>query len=251
MIRRTRTVRTAAAAVAALPLLAACGEEVAGRDKPPVAEVSPSGPAADCGGDPRGYGKPHNRSSAKPTDPPLGPDSHKRGAPPSTSASLPRSVQMRFADWEAEDKAEQQVLDAAAQAERQTYSLALDDHPGEDAPPVQPDFDEYYAKGSAAWKCRKSYAEQFQSRLALSGTARFYDPRVTVADDGAHASLAYCADLNVFEASQETNGHVRYALAEPGTYPRLTTKLRKGEEGDWQTTEARTEPGGCSKSGHP
>ncbi|NGN68782.1 hypothetical protein G5C51_33435 [Streptomyces sp. A7024] len=240
-----------AAAAACVVGLSACTGESAGGDagqrgnglfQGPEASRSneaaePSRSAADttaCGGEPTGNGTPTQKPS-RPSDP---------------SDRFSGVLGVSFDDWESKDKAEQAVLDAAAEAERHTYRLAGEYQEEETGGyPYRRLFAKYYDKGSQAYTCRKAYAEKFYAGpLRLDGTARFYDPHATVAADGTHATVRYCADLSVFQASK---GGKRYALAEPGTFTRHSTELRKVGGGAWKTVKERAEPGGCGKDGLP
>ncbi|MGW4949418.1 hypothetical protein [Streptomyces parvulus] len=217
MARRAVTMTTAAAFTAtATLLLTACGggDESSPEDIKGAGGGSPSASASASSSTPPGVDRP--------------------------VVKLPSSFELTFEDWTSEDAREQAVLNDAKEELRAGYAAIIANDPDSEAV-------SFYDTDSGRAQSKKWIKSYTDKNVTVIGKLPVFDPKVTLLEDGATASLGYCTDESEARTKHRKTGQVEGNAPEmdPEVYYLVT--LRKSSEGVWQNSSVRSERGKCAK----
>nr|WSX50407.1 hypothetical protein OG409_16500 [Streptomyces sp. NBC_00974] len=209
MNRRTLPVAVAAAAAATL-LLTACG-----------------------GGDSKANDKiSGTESSAPPSTSPSASPSDVAGRPKIT---LPADVKNVYEGWTTGDPVKDAILADVTNRANATDAAIANDEPESAAIPF------YYQRdaliGASTW-----IAKFKKDDLSLTGTTRFYNPKIEMLGDTA-AGVGYCTDESQGFAKERKTGKVLTTPVTKDSYVFYNVRMDKNQQGVWQTTQMDSKRG--------
>ncbi|MBT2446015.1 hypothetical protein J7F03_02705 [Streptomyces sp. ISL-43] len=210
MNRRTLPVAVAAAATVSL-LLTACGggddktnDKIAGSEQsaPPSASASPSASPSDVTGRPK--------------------------------ITLPADFKNEFEGWTTGDPVKDAVLTDVTHRINATDAAIASDEPASPAIP-------FYYQRDALIGADKWIADYKKDGLTVTGTMRFFSPKIEVFS-ARSAAVTYCSDdTKAFNKDRKTGKVDMSASSSP--YVTYSTALEKNDKGIWQTTRLDSKRG--------
>lgn len=211
MKRRTLSATTALAATTAL-LLTACGaaddstkanDKIAGADQGIAASASP-----------------RTTTSADADRPDI---------------TLPKDLNDKFENWSTGDTAKNAVLaDVERRIDATNYAIAEGN-----AELAAIDF---YYSGTALADAGDWVTSIVKDGYSITGVNRYYNAKIDLFDS-ASASVVYCEDQSKAFAKDRKTGEVIKTAVTAESYVLYSTRLKKNEEGVWQTTKLTSQRG--------
>ena len=149
--------------------------------------------------------------------------------------TFPEGVENKFEGWKTGDPAENAVLsdvtqtvnavdDAILRGDTNSATLA------------------YYRQGKALVSAQKWVRAWLDEDLTWTGSTRYFNPRVKVADSDT-AAVVYCADESKAYNKNRKTGTVNKSPSDESPYVTYSTQLKKNSKGVWQTTEVLSKRG--------
>ena len=149
--------------------------------------------------------------------------------------TFPEGVENKFEGWKTGDPAENAVLsdvtqtvnavdDAILRGDTNSATLA------------------YYRQGKALVSAQKWVRAWLDEDLTWTGSTRYFNPRVKVADSDT-AAVVYCADESKAYNKNRKTGTVDKSPSDESPYVTYSTRLKKNSKGVWQTTEVLSKRG--------
>ena len=149
--------------------------------------------------------------------------------------TFPEGVENKFEGWKTGDPAENAVLsdvtqtvnavdDAILRGDTNSATLA------------------YYRQGKALVSAQKWVRAWLDEDLTWTGSTRYFNPRVKVADSDT-AAVVYCADESKAYNKNRKTGTVNKSPSDESPYVTYSTQLTKNSKGVWQTTEVQSKRG--------
>ncbi|MEV7525046.1 hypothetical protein [Streptomyces sp. NPDC091371] len=206
-----RTLPVAVAATATALLLTACGggtekadDKIAGADESSSSSTSPS-PSAST---PDTAGRP--------------------------KVTLPADVKNEFEGWVTGDAVKDAVLTDVTHRVNATDAAIVSDEAESPAIPF------YYQRdalvGAAKW-----VADYKKDGLSITGTTRFFNPKVEILSDKS-AAVSYCSDESKAFNKDRKTGKVDNSPSN-NPYVLYSARLDKNDKGIWQTTKLDSKRG--------
>ncbi|MCT9139745.1 hypothetical protein [Streptomyces violarus] len=149
--------------------------------------------------------------------------------------TFPEGVENKFESWKTGDPAKDAVLsdvtqtvnavdDAILRGDTNSTTLA------------------YYRQGKALVSAQKWVRAWLDEDLTWTGSTRYFDPNVKVADSDT-AAVVYCADESKAYNKNRKTGTVDKSPSDESPYVTYSTQLKKNSTGVWQTTEVLSKRG--------
>ncbi|MFI1484606.1 hypothetical protein [Streptomyces sp. NPDC020747] len=212
MSKRPTTVAAAFLATAIALLLTACGGGSGSKDEDKIA----------------GAGTDTSRSASPSTSP--SDDGIDR-----PTVELPEGDELVFTPEESgEAKADAVMRDNAE------YLRAIDEAIGDQDPKSKAVA--FYSKDSAYLGSVDWIAGFVKDGTTVTGTVRFFDRKVTFSEDGS-AGLTYCSDESKGYTKDVKTQKTNVTKASKDSYVLYNDRLRKSDQGVWQTTKSISKRG--------
>ncbi|MEW2162908.1 hypothetical protein AB0912_07895 [Streptomyces sp. NPDC007084] len=149
--------------------------------------------------------------------------------------TLPNDVTDDFQDWKTGDETKDAVLADAGHAQTATNYAIVKGNPDEPALA-------YYRQGDALASGAQWVRSFVDDGITYTGTVRYFDPKVTL-HSSTSADVTFCTDeTRAFNKDRKT-GKVDRTPSGSDAYVFYNTRLRKSEDGVWQTTELVSDRG--------
>lgn len=188
-----------------------------------------------CGGDESGDTSSDDKiQGADQTDESPSPSASEAAADRPT-IELPKDITYDFEWSETGDPAKDAVLQ-----DGKNFIKAVDLAIAEQSPTHEAML--FYAEGEAAAESERFIQGYVHDKDRTTGTYRFYNEQVEIADDGT-ATLLYCEDQSEAYAKSLKTGKVYVTDPSTDDYLVYNTKLRKGDDGVWVTEQIVGERG--------
>ncbi|MFD4574897.1 hypothetical protein ACFWNK_20565 [Streptomyces sp. NPDC058417] len=145
------------------------------------------------------------------------------------AVALPADLTDTFEKWRTGDAVEDAILgDVAERVDATNYAIT-------EADPDVPALRFYYGGGALA-DARDWVRTVTEDGYSLTGTNRYYDPKVDVFD-AKSAGVVYCEDQGKAYAKERDTGKVLKTEVTDKSYVLYTTRVEKNAQGVWQTTK--------------
>lgn len=102
----------------------------------------------------------------------------------------------------------------------------------------------FYNTGTALDGAKSWVSGYKKNKLTLTGTVRYYNPQVSISDSGS-AILFYCSDESKSFDKDRRTEKVNVTPVTKSSYVLYQTKLRKNDDGIWQTVTLSGTRGAC------
>ncbi|MFG2999302.1 hypothetical protein [Streptomyces sp. NPDC048340] len=187
-----------------------------------------------CGG---GSGKADDKIAG--ADGSSAPSSASPSASPSDTAgrpkvTLPADVKNEFEGWPTGDAVKDAILTDVSHRINATDAAIVSD---ETESPALP----FYYQRDALVGASKWVADYKKDGKSITGTTRFFGPRVEVLNEKS-ATVTYCSDESkAFNKDRKTGKVDESASSNP--YVRYNTRLDRNDKGIWQTTKLESKRG--------
>lgn len=209
MTRRTLPVAVATTAAAAL-LLSACGGDGTKASDKIAGSESSAPPSASASASP-------SQAAGRPT------------------ITLPADVKNVFETWATGEPVKDAILtDVSAQMNATDEAITSD---APETPGVV-----FYNKGDALIGAAKWITDFKTKGLTVTGTTRYYSPRIELFDDKS-AGVGFCTDESKAFTKDRKTGKVNEEPASDKSYVSYTLRVDKNAQGVWQTTKLTSERG--------
>uniref|UniRef100_A0AAU1ZWP5 Lipoprotein n=2 Tax=Streptomyces TaxID=1883 RepID=A0AAU1ZWP5_9ACTN len=162
-------------------------------------------------------------------------------ASPSNSADRPKitfpaDVKEVFEGWSTGDAVKDALL-ADVQGAQQASDYAIAEGNADEAALS------YYYRGDALATTSKWVQSSFVDKgITITGTIRYFDPRVSVTDDTS-GSVRYCSDESEAFSKVRKTGKVNKTPVNDDSYVLYNVKVEKSDQGVWQTTDGLSDRG--------
>ena len=100
-----------------------------------------------------------------------------------------------------------------------------------------------YVTGDASVQWRNNIAYYRKKGKTTTGTVLYYDRKVTLLSGGKSAAVRYCMSRRDAFDKDVKSGKVAHTKPSPKDFSSVTDRMKKSEDGTWQTVRVTNQPG--------